>query len=391
MTLGTTFSMGGTTPNVNNEIGQANTQTVSIGDRAVRNLANVAATGAISTSSLQNKGQAAQLGIAAFSSIGLRVYGWIDAGGWGALSATLPNAFGADPRLLDTRGTTNPVFMVGTGIGNFVYGTFITTGTSYSATFSRSTTGNFNNGVRAITFIGISSPNGAEFYLYANPNVNGFFSIFYYPGLGTPQLGTIAAAFRVYWVESGGSGSGSAYFTRLDSSTQKIGSISGLVNNATPTISYFSAQGTDTYYGLANSASVIFAAGGTGLAQAWISGGATKFAAPTTQVVGPGICRVNTAGNVVFYANGTSPYVHAWSFTASAFGAKFANPATLLTDTNPADQIYVHPSDKAVCFIISGKPRIYAWNNVTGFGALFTNPTEINAVNSVAAFFNRSF
>ena len=394
MTLGTVIPMGGSTPSVNYEIGQASTQQVAAGDRAVRNLANVGTTGAVPFSALQSKGSTVPAGIAVFSAALLRIYGWIDSGGWGALSFSSNTIAGGDPIAIDARGGTNLKFLFSDIYGIFNYGTLGTTGSAYVLSISPFASGLSTNYIGNIAFVGNSGFVG-DVYAFSNLNNNGVYLISAAGVTSAPTLwsyGVISPFnFQITWVETSNSTT-SAYLTRAGSTTQKIGTLASINPGATtPSISYFTNQGTDTYNGLANSSANIFAAGKTiGLAQGWTSGGVSKLSDPASQPtpVGSGICRVNTANNVVFYSDGSTPFVHAWSYTSSAFGTKFANPATL--PPGNASQIYVHPSDKAVCFIIGGIPYIYAWSNSTGFGALFTNPPEITGRN-VAAFFNRSF
>ena len=392
MTLGTTVSMGGTTPNVNYEIGQASTQALSIGDRAVRNLANVAATGAISMSSLQNKGSTVPTGVMVIGNNLVRIYGWIDSGGWGALAITFLNVnTNSDIQAIDVRGGTNLQFLSTGWYGHFLYGRVNTTGSAYTAAIAPLLAGNPSNWLNNVTYVGTNATRG-EVYAYSNLYNNGIFLLSALNLTSSPTLWVYGNAqgfnFQVSFVEKGTIPS-AAYMLRSGSATQKIGIISGInPGTTTPTIAYFAAQGTDTYRSLASAANAVFAGGAAGLANGWDPTGATRFAAPAVQVVGSGPCKVNSSGSVVFYTNNTSPFVHAWSFTGSAFGTKFANPASL--PTSGAFQIFAHPSDKAVCFVTLGGLVIYAWDNVTGFGARFTNPTELTGRN-FAAFFNRSF
>ena len=392
MTIATTVSMGGATPNVNYEIGQASTQTVSIGDRAVRNLANVAATGPISVSSLQNKGSPIPSGVVTFATNTISVYGWIDAGGWGALAATYPSGnTGGNIQALDVRGGTDLTFFSSGWYGHFLYGMVNTTGSAYTLTSAPLVLGSPNNWINNVAYVGNIFERG-DTYVFSNLYNPGLFFVNILTITSTPRITKYLAAqgfnLQVSFVETGTSAS-TAYMTRSGSSTQKIGFISAISASTTPTISYFAAQGTDTYVSLARASSAIFAGGITALAHAWEPTGTTKSAAPATQVVGSGVCKVNTAGNVVFFTNNTSPFLHAWSFNGSTFGTKFANPPSL--PTAGAYQIFVHPNDKAVCFVILGVLWIYAWDNTTGFGARFTNPPEINVGRTYAAFFNRSF
>ena len=392
MTIATTVSMGGATPNVNYEIGQASTQTVSIGDRAVRNLANVAATGPISVSSLQNKGSLVPSGVVTFGAATISVYGWIDAGGWGALSATFPSGnIGGDIQALDVRGGTNLTFLSSGWYGHFLYGMVNTTGSAYSLTTAPLLSGNPSNWVQNAAYVG-NIVNRGDAYAFTNLYNAGLYFVSILSIGATPVLYKYLPGggfnLQVSFVETGTSAS-TVYMLRSGSATQKIGIISGIDLNNNPTVSYFAAQGTDTYRSLARASNAIFAGGITALAHAWDPTGATKSAAPATQVVGSGVCKVNNAGNVVFFSNNISPFFHAWSFSGSTFGTKFANPASLPSFS--AYQIFVHPSDKAVCFVSLGNIFIYAWDNVTGFGARFTNPSEITLARTYAAFFNRSF
>jgi len=110
----------------------------------------------------------------------------------------------------------------------------------------------------------------------------------------------------------------------------------------------------------------------------------SQFSAPATAPTGYlRNVTFSPSDDVLFIGSYDSPYIHAYEWNnSSGFGAKYSNPSTLPTG---GSALQVHPSGNAV--IVSSEtqgsissPRIYVypWNYSTGFGTIMTNPTYPN-------------
>lgn len=86
--------------------------------------------------------------------------------------------------------------------------------------------------------------------------------------------------------------------------------------------------------------------------------------------------RFNNANNVVGVCSIVSPYVFMYAWSASGFGTKFADSATLSAGANAIDFTL---NDDALIIGQNSSPYIssYRWNNSTGFGVRWANPTTI--------------
>jgi hypothetical protein len=110
------------------------------------------------------------------------------------------------------------------------------------------------------------------------------------------------------------------------------------------------------------------------------SGFGTKYADPISAPPG-GVLGVawSTVGDPVLYqdyiavTSGGSPFVTAYPWSASGFGTKYANPATLITNTG--NSVAFSPSGDAIAVAHANSPYItaYPWAG-SGFGTVFSNP-----------------
>ena len=113
------------------------------------------------------------------------------------------------------------------------------------------------------------------------------------------------------------------------------------------------------------------------------TGFGTKFANPSTSVGSvPGAVKFNSSGNTLFIPSDSTPFAHAYAFSASGFGSKFANPATLPPGEGTQDgysgkQISLRHTDDVIAFPSNASPwlNVYAWNN--GFGTKYTAPSDL--------------
>lgn len=90
----------------------------------------------------------------------------------------------------------------------------------------------------------------------------------------------------------------------------------------------------------------------------------------------------NAAGTAFVGAHsGNTPWIDAWAWNdGTGFGTKYSNPASPPTGTNPSGNAVVFtPNDDAVIMGVSASTSPYiaawAWNNTTGFGTKYSNPS----------------
>lgn len=87
--------------------------------------------------------------------------------------------------------------------------------------------------------------------------------------------------------------------------------------------------------------------------------------------------------SVIFAASDSSPFIHAYAWSSSGFGTKYADPTTL--PSLGGSKIDVSPDSSAVVLSTGTSPfmHAYAWSNSTGFGTKFSDPsTPLTNVNS---------
>lgn len=141
---------------------------------------------------------------------------------------------------------------------------------------------------------------------------------------------------------------------------------------------------TAAQYAAAISANVIVTGGDSSPyihAWAWdvLSGFGTKFSNPSS-AVSPGAtglrgAYINAASTVVFAAIVPSPYVAAYTFSASSgFGTKWSNPATIPTAYSYA--IAVNPAGTYVAFGNGGSPYLFVYPYTTSFGTKVADPSS---------------
>jgi hypothetical protein len=120
-------------------------------------------------------------------------------------------------------------------------------------------------------------------------------------------------------------------------------------------------------------------------AYAWSdsTGFGTKFADPTTAIDDRAQnLNFNSAGNVIAYARDGSPFyaLYQWDDT-TGFGTRFANPSTLPTTTSGTWVCFNSDDSVALTLVeditLERQPALhaYAWDNTTGFGTKYANPT----------------
>ena len=84
------------------------------------------------------------------------------------------------------------------------------------------------------------------------------------------------------------------------------------------------------------------------------------------------------SGNAIAAASTASPFIHAYSWSASTgFGTKYANPSVL--PSGLACGVHFSPAEDAIAVATSTTPYIhaYAWSSSTGFGTKYANPAII--------------
>jgi hypothetical protein len=100
------------------------------------------------------------------------------------------------------------------------------------------------------------------------------------------------------------------------------------------------------------------------------SGWGTKLATPNSFSFTTYSMQFNAAGNIIFSAGSSSPYIfaHAWS---AGWGSKYANPATL--PSNFVDSLAFSPAGNSVIISVAGN-NIQGWSWSNGWGAKYADP-----------------
>jgi hypothetical protein len=109
------------------------------------------------------------------------------------------------------------------------------------------------------------------------------------------------------------------------------------------------------------------------------SGYGAKFADPATLPAADGkSVKFSPDGTQIAVAHTTSPYITAYPWSVSGFGAKYTDPATL--PTGDGNGVAFSPAGNAIAVAHSTSPRItaYPWSG-SGFGTKFTNPGTLPA------------
>lgn len=103
------------------------------------------------------------------------------------------------------------------------------------------------------------------------------------------------------------------------------------------------------------------------------SGFGAKYANPATSPTGTGYSvAFSPTGDAIAVAHETSPYITAYPWSASGFGTKYANPGTLPTGIGGG--VAFSPTGDAIAVAHSNSPYVtaYPWSG-SGFGAKYTN------------------
>ena len=108
------------------------------------------------------------------------------------------------------------------------------------------------------------------------------------------------------------------------------------------------------------------------------SGGwGAKFAAPATNA-GAALWSVNfnPAKNVLAASQGSSPYTHAWNWSATGFGSKFAAPGGATPGFGMADLTWSPAGTTVLSAGATGTNPLNAYNWSGGFGTRYANPVN---------------
>lgn len=110
------------------------------------------------------------------------------------------------------------------------------------------------------------------------------------------------------------------------------------------------------------------------------SGFGTKFSNPVGMPVWRGGIAFNPTNSAIAYVSSTSPYVHAYALTNSGFGAKYNNPSALNTASwvARARVTAFNKAGNALAMVGAGgnKIHIFRWNDSTGFGTKYNTPVD---------------
>jgi hypothetical protein len=88
----------------------------------------------------------------------------------------------------------------------------------------------------------------------------------------------------------------------------------------------------------------------------------------------------NNAGNVIVWGQSSPANVFAYTWSASGFGTRFANPASRPSGTFQSVGNFVFsPTDEYLACISNegGGLYVWPWNNTTGFGVRYSNPSNV--------------
>jgi hypothetical protein len=110
------------------------------------------------------------------------------------------------------------------------------------------------------------------------------------------------------------------------------------------------------------------------------SGGfGAKFAAPATDA-GALVNSVNfnPARNVLAASQGSSPYTHAWAWSATGFGSKFAAPGGATPGFGMDDVTWSPAGTTVLSAGTAGTNSLNAYNWSGGFGTRYANPSNFN-------------
>lgn len=95
----------------------------------------------------------------------------------------------------------------------------------------------------------------------------------------------------------------------------------------------------------------------------------------------PGKVTFNPSGTALAVTVLASPFIRVWPVSTSGVGSQYSNPSTALP--NSAQKLAWAPNGSAVVITttenFNAAPTVhgYVWNNSTGFGSKFSNPTSV--------------
>lgn len=119
-------------------------------------------------------------------------------------------------------------------------------------------------------------------------------------------------------------------------------------------------------------------------AYAWSSGTGfgAKYANPATLPPNSATgVAFSPIGNAIAVSHAITPFISAYSWSASGFGTKYANPATLPASTGNGVAFSPAGDAIAVAHLTTPYISVYPWSSSTGFGTKYANPATLPAVN----------
>lgn len=105
----------------------------------------------------------------------------------------------------------------------------------------------------------------------------------------------------------------------------------------------------------------------------WSSGYSTKYAAPASPTGGGYGVKWLPDGNTITTNNSGTPYIHAFAWSGSGWGTKYANPSTLASQPQQCIAVLSNA-------IFSGSPYtpyIIGWAFSGGFGSKYSDPSTL--------------
>lgn len=143
----------------------------------------------------------------------------------------------------------------------------------------------------------------------------------------------------------------------------------------------FSPNGSYVAVAYANSAAPSY----FGIVYPWSSGFGTAYAQTLSQIGGEGSVAFNPTSDVLIFAGngsvgGSGQYLDGFAWSASGYGTRYANPASLPTGAilSP-NAISFSKSGSAFAIGINATPFVeaYPFDKVTGYGTKFSNPATL--------------
>jgi hypothetical protein len=122
-----------------------------------------------------------------------------------------------------------------------------------------------------------------------------------------------------------------------------------------------------------------------GIVYPWSSGFGTAYAQTLSQIGGEGSVAFNPTSDALIYAGngsvgGSAQYLDGFAWSASGYGTRYANPASLPSGTISYGQaINFSKSGKAFAIGVNATPFVeaYPFNKTTGYGTKYSNPATL--------------